>query len=95
MTRRNSYVPDVELENKVQEILDQDKKHHLTRIQEDVEEEENLVSSYDVSKIEPRRMHTYRTSITINVSQGTGTSRGRRPCSGRRTFRQENSMPQN
>ena len=77
LSRKDSYTPDPDLENKVQEMLSHqelDREHRLEKIDEEFNGNKRDVATspkeYHLNDIRPRRSRTYRSSVYIKMKTG-------------------------
>ena len=80
MTRKDSYTPDADLENKVQEMLALEEMPVIKESAEQINGEADLATSpsegYNVMDIRLQRSHTYRSSVRIKIASKEGTANG-------------------
>lgn len=86
MSRRDSYIPDLQLEQEAQEILSHKEKEsdeqRLEKINEEVIGHETSLSipskEYHVTDIKARRNRQFRSSVYVKVKGKDGRPRSRR-----------------
>ena len=86
LSRKDSYTPDPQLEQEVQDILshkEQEEEQRLQKIDEEVNGHENVSAKsppkeYHLTDIRPRRSRQFRSSVYVKVKAGEGKSRGRK-----------------
>ena len=84
LTRKDSYTPDPELEQEVQEILSL-KEHEEEKRLEKIDEEVNgrlgsdlaNPKEYHLTDLKPKRSRAFRSSVYIKVKTGEGRARDR------------------
>ena len=83
LSRRDSYTPDPQLEQEVQEILShqEEEQQRLEKIVEEVNGHNNLLATspteYHLTDIKPRRSRQFRSSVYIKVKAGEEKTRER------------------
>ena len=85
LSRRDSYIPDPQLEQEVQEMLsnkDQEKEQRLEKIDEEDRSGHNNRSAtspkeYHLTDIKPRRSRQFRSSVYVKVKAGEGRAKDR------------------
>lgn len=83
LSRRDSYTPDPQLEQEVQEILShqEEEEQRLEKIVEEVNGHNNLLATspteYHLTDIRPRRSRQFRSSVYIKVKAGEEKTRER------------------
>jgi len=83
LSRRDSYTPDPQLEQEVQEILShqEEEEQRLEKIVEEVNGHKNLLATspteYHLTDIKPRRSRQFRSSVYIKVKAGEEKTRER------------------
>lgn len=86
LSRRDSYIPDLQLEQEAQEILSHKEKEcdeqRLEKIDEEVIRHETSLSTpskeYHVTDIKARRNRQFRSSVYVKIKGKDGRPRGRR-----------------
>ena len=85
LSRKDSYTPDPQLEQEVQDILshkEQEEEQRLQKIDEEVNGHDNGLAKspkeYHLTDVRPRRSRQFRSSVYVKVKAGEGRARGRK-----------------